>query len=68
MTKIVGIGAGGHARVLLDLARRQKGINVVGLITRSADSKGTLDGTTILGGEELLPSLLKQGVRGVFIG
>jgi UDP-perosamine 4-acetyltransferase len=67
--KVVGIGAGGHARVIIDILSHSPGFQVVGLV-EVAESLigGTIEGSLILGDDELLPQLLEDGVRLAFIG
>lgn len=69
--KIVGLGAGGHARVLLDLIDRLPSARpeVVGLLDPDRARHGAmLAGRPILGGDDLLPALRRDGVEGCFIG
>lgn len=57
--KVVLIGAGGHARVVLDAARKMPMVEVVGLV---ANERGSVDGVEILGDDRVLPSLAAGGV------
>lgn len=67
--KVIGIGAGGHAKVLLDIIRLMTGFEVVGLLDRNRVLHGqVLEGVTVLGGDELLPGLFQEGVRWAFLG
>jgi UDP-perosamine 4-acetyltransferase len=66
---IVGWGAGGHAKSVIDAIESLDRWKIVGLI----DSDATRWGTTwashpILGGEDKLVSLLADGVRHAFVG
>src|ERR1700693_740379 len=66
---IVGWGAGGHAKSVIDAIESLDCWKIVGLI----DSDATRWGTTwashpILGGEDKLISLLADGVRNAFVG
>jgi len=63
--RIVGVGAGGHAKVLLDAVRAGTAHEVVGLV---APERTTVLGLPVLGGDELLPALRAEGVEGAFIG
>jgi FlaA1/EpsC-like NDP-sugar epimerase len=57
------LGAGGHARVLLDCLRAAGGVRVHGLIDADRTRWGSeLDGARILGGDDLLATLGSQGV------
>ncbi len=64
--RIVGVGAGGHAKVLLDALQCAGGHQVVGLL--AASGTGLVLGVPILGGDELLPQLREDGVTGAFVG
>ncbi len=67
--KVVGIGAGGHAKVIIDILSHSPGFQVVGLV--EVDEilfGGTIEGSRILGDDGLLPQLLESGVRMAFIG
>jgi UDP-perosamine 4-acetyltransferase len=69
MNEVVGIGAGGHAKVLIDALRLQGGFTIVGLTDANPALWGThvLD-IPVLGGDDLLPSLRDRGVEHFFIG
>lgn len=64
--RCVIIGAGGHAEVVLDILRHDRNIEVVGFIDNSPAAK-TVDGLPILGGNSILPELMKKGVRHAII-
>lgn len=67
--RVVGIGAGGHARVLLDALQAAGETQVVGLLDNSPALKGTrVLGVEVLGGDELLDELHRQGVHHAFLG
>jgi sugar O-acyltransferase (sialic acid O-acetyltransferase NeuD family) len=69
MIRVVGIGAGGHARVVLDILRQDSTVTVIGLVDNDRDRWGeTLDGIPVLGGDDQLPALRHQGVTHAFIG
>ena len=69
MIKVVGIGAGGHTKVLLDALRLAGGVEVVGLTDADASRRGErVLGVPILGGDEVLESLRKDGIGAFFIG
>lgn len=64
--KIVGIGAGGHAKVLIDIVRQTPGLELVGLLDADPDKFGTdVLGYPVLGGESFLADLK---VDAAFIG
>lgn len=67
--RIVGLGAGGHASVVLDVLRLADLYDIVGLLDARRDLWSTTrDGVTILGDDTQLPALHADGVRGAFIG
>lgn len=66
---IVGLGAGGHCKVILDIVRNDPGHLVVGLL----DSDETLHGTEkmgvkVLGDDSKLADLVADGVTHFFVG
>ncbi len=57
---LIVIGAGGHARSVLDVLQEQGAYEVVGLID-SVHKPGTkVDDTTVLGSEAELPDILRH--------
>ena len=67
MIQVVGIGAGGHAKVVLDILRLMNEYRVVGLLDPNCVGKSVC-GMPVLGGDELLPSLHAEGIVAAFIG
>jgi sugar O-acyltransferase (sialic acid O-acetyltransferase NeuD family) len=66
--RVVLIGGGGHARVVLDAARAQ-GHEVVAVLDADPVRRGqTLDGVPIVGDEADLPRLRAVGAEGVVLG
>ena len=69
LTRAIGIGAGGHARVVIDILRLQRSIEVVGLLDVNPDLWGTeVDGVPVLGDDHKLEDIYKQGVTSAFNG
>jgi UDP-perosamine 4-acetyltransferase len=67
--RIVGLGAGGHARVVLDVIAAVGGFDVVGLLDPRRDLNGTaVGGAEVIGDDALLARLYDDGVRHAFIG
>lgn len=67
--QVVGLGAGGHAKVVIEILRAMGTWQIVGLL----DSKSGLWGTKVfeipvLGDDALLPQVRSQGVGFAFIG
>lgn len=64
---LIGLGAGGHARVLIDLIHQCNG-NIVGLLVAPDHRTDEFEGLPILGSDEKLPELKKSGIEHAFIG
>ena len=67
--RAIGIGAGGHAKVLLEALQARGGVEVVGLL--DTDRKlhdTTVLGVRVIGGDDLLEKLHREGVTHAFIG
>jgi len=69
MISVIGIGAGGHARVVIEILRLMGGYDLAGLLDSRPELQGAqVLGVPVLGDDSLLPGLYAQGVRHVFIG
>lgn len=69
MVKVVGLGAGGHAKVVIEILHLIGGYEFVGLLDPKQKLWNTeVLGVSVLGGDDLLPKLFKDGVRYAFIG
>lgn len=69
MMRVVGIGAGGHAKVLIDILRLRGEVEVIGLTDPDPVRWNTsIAGVPVLGDDRLLPVLFAQGVSGAFVG
>lgn len=67
MIQVIGIGAGGHAKVVLDILRLMNAYHIVGLL--DPDCVGASVGDVlVLGDDELLPRLRAEGVVAAFVG
>lgn len=67
--RTVGIGAGGHAKVVLESLQARSDVEVVGLLDADPQMKGKeILGVRVLGGDELLAKLHSDGVDHAFIG
>ncbi len=67
--RVVGVGAGGHAKVVMDILESLGGVDIVGLLDTNAERWNTdYFGVPVLGGDELLGSLRRQGVGHFFVG
>jgi UDP-perosamine 4-acetyltransferase len=67
--RVIGLGAGGHAKVVIDILQTAGGCELVGLLDASRLLwEKTVLGVRVLGGDDLLPELRGQGVTHAFIG
>lgn len=64
--RIVVVGAGGHAKVVIELLQASGKWDVVGLVDPSPAGDKVL-GVPVLGGDEALPALLADGVSSAVI-
>lgn len=58
--KLLIVGAGGHAKVVIDLVRAEALYDLVGLIDRPSDA--LVNGAVVIGSDEDLPRLRAEGV------
>lgn len=66
-SSVLVLGAGGHAKVALDIFRLQ-GVAVHGVIDDDKDKWGTeVEGIPVIGGSELVPFLFEQGIWQAFV-
>jgi sugar O-acyltransferase (sialic acid O-acetyltransferase NeuD family) len=67
-TKIVVFGAGGHAKVVLDVLERTGRYTVVGLLDNSRELHGTTRwGQKVLGGQEQFSALLAKRITRIIV-
>ena len=67
MEKIVGLGAGGHAKVVLDILRLMNEYRAIGLLDPGCVG-ASVGGVMVLGGDELLHHLYAEGIIYAFMG
>ncbi len=66
---VVGLGAGGHAKVVIEILRFHREYELVGLLDVKPDLRGSnVLGVPVLGGDQLLPQLKAGGVSHFFVG
>ena len=63
---LVLVGAGGHAKVVIEVARAAGRFDVMGLIDPRPAAPSVL-GVPVLGGDEVLPRLRAEGVAWAFV-
>lgn len=69
MVPVVGLGAGGHAKVVIEILRACGKYEVVGLLDPQEDLWGTeVLGVSVRGDDSKLRGLYTDGVRHAFIG
>jgi UDP-perosamine 4-acetyltransferase len=69
MTPVVGLGAGGHAKVVIDILRLSGGFELVGLLDANPSLVGTsVNDVPVLGNDELLSEMRRRGIKHAFIG
>jgi len=69
MRRLIGIGAGGHARVVIEVLRAMGGFELVGLLDLRRELWGSsVGGVPVLGDDSELPRLRAEGLEEVFIG
>ncbi len=66
MQRLVVLGAGGHAKVVLELLWALGGVEIVGLLDAGL-AGSTLLGVPVLGDDSLLPMLRAQGVNAAVV-
>lgn len=69
MKGVIGLGAGGHAKVVIEIIRLAGEFEVVGLLDPRQELWNTkVLGAPVLGDDSLLSTLRIQGVGSVFVG
>ncbi len=67
--KVVGLGAGGHCRVLLEILLGDGSLEIVGLLDRNGKQLAPrVMGIPVMGDDSLLCGLRASGIEGFFIG
>jgi len=65
-TRIVLVGAGGHARVIIDMLKADPTIELVGCVSANLADPAVL-GVPILGGDEILHALIRNELKSAFV-
>lgn len=67
--QVVGFGAGGHAKVVIEILQSSKDFELVGLLDPAPELLGqSVLGVPVLGGDDCLGGLISQGVKLFFVG
>lgn len=64
---VIGLGAGGHAKVVIDILRLMGEYEIVGLLDNDPKASAILK-VPVLGSDELMAKIFKDGVRHAFVG
>ena len=65
-TRVALIGAGGHAKVIIDILRSEDSVEIVGCVSPDPSPVEVL-GVPVLGGDEIIPELFRGGVTSAFV-
>ncbi len=65
--KIIGIGTGGSAKVIVDIINQTNSNNIVGFISKYSSEKGVYLGLPVLGTDKDLDNVYKSGLKNAFI-
>ena len=69
MIPVVGFGAGGHAKVVIEILRSMQGHHIVGLLDSRQELWGKqVLGVEVLGDDSLMTELKERGTNNAFIG
>lgn len=68
MDKIIVVGGGGHAKVVIDILEAQGEFTIVGVLDPGQRIGERIVGFPVLGGDEMLPALARDGVHCAAIG
>lgn len=69
MKQVIGLGAGGHAKVVAEILRLSDDYEFIGLLDLRQELWNTeVLGIPVLGDDSLLPELYERGIRYAFIG
>jgi UDP-perosamine 4-acetyltransferase len=67
--EVIGLGAGGHAKVIIEILRLDTRYKIIGLLDINKDLQSTiLFGLPVLGNDDKLESLVQKGVQHFFVG
>ena len=69
MVQVIGLGAGGHAKVVVEILKLNNELEVRGLLDECNDKVGKeVAGVSVIGNDALLPELFAKGVRHACVG
>lgn len=66
---VIGLGAGGHAKVVIEILRLNKQYELVGLLDSKPELKGSsVLSVPVLGDDQYLPELVSREIKHFFVG
>jgi UDP-perosamine 4-acetyltransferase len=69
VARVIGLGGGGHAKVILEILQLCGDFELVGLLDSNPEMKGCeIFGVSVLGNDTLLPKLVADGITHFFVG
>ena len=69
MKQAIGLGAGGHAKVIIEILRLRGEFEIVGLLDANANLHGAaVLSVPVLGNDSMMAELSDRGVRHAFVG
>jgi len=68
MIPVIGFGAGGHAKVVIDILRSIRDYEIVGLLDTRIERGASVLGVQVLGDDSLMAELKERGIGHAFIG
>ena len=69
MKQAIGLGAGGHAKVIIEILRLRGEFEIVGLLDANANLRGaTVLSVPVLGDDSMMAEMSDRGVRHAFVG
>ena len=68
MIPVIGFGAGGHAKVVIEILRSMPDYEIVGLLDTRIERGANVLGVEVLGDDSLMAELKERGIEHAFIG
>ena len=68
MIPVVGFGAGGHAKVVIEILRSMRKYEIVGLLDTRLERGAHVLGVEVLGDDSMMAELKQRGIEHAFIG
>jgi len=68
MIRVLGFGAGGHAKVVIEILRSMREYEIVGLLDTRLERGASVLGVEVLGDDSMMAELKQRGLEHAFIG